>query len=163
MEIRPVPSAPEYGVTRDGRVFRLTKPRNGRVAPYELIPHAGKRGYLTVAVHKVTTPVHRLVAETYLPNPDGLPEVAHNNGQRHDNRHENLRWATRKENNDDRFDHGTVLRGEEVPSAKLSASDIPRVRAGLAAGELQREVAERFGVSRRCIGKIATRDTWRHV
>lgn len=164
MEIRPYPDDPNYGVTRCGRVFRLAKPRNGRVCPYELIQNAGRRGYLTVAVQGITTPVHILVARTFIPNPDGLPEVAHNDGQRHHNAVSNLRWATRKQNNDDRFAHGTIVRGDDHPTRKLSEDEVVEIRQRYAAGGVfHRELAAEFGVSRECVGVICRKERWRHV
>lgn len=43
--------------------------------------------------------VHRLVAQAFIPNPDNLEQVDHINSDRRDNRVENLRWLSRKENN----------------------------------------------------------------
>lgn len=45
-----------------------------------------------------TRPIHRLVAEAFIPNPRGLPEVNHKNGDRADNKVENLEWVTHREN-----------------------------------------------------------------
>ena len=60
------------------------------------------RGYmqitLTMNSKRVQHYPHRLVATTFIPNPDNLPEVDHINRIRTDNRVENLRWVTRSEN-----------------------------------------------------------------
>ena len=55
-------------------------------------------GYMRVMVKKKTYAVHRLVAETFIPNPDNKPVVDHINKDRRDNRVENLRWVTSQEN-----------------------------------------------------------------
>lgn len=43
--------------------------------------------------------VHRLVAEAFVPNPDGLETVNHKNEDHHDNRADNLEWMTKADNN----------------------------------------------------------------
>lgn len=43
--------------------------------------------------------VHRLVAQAFIPNPDGLETVNHKNEDHHDNRVENLEWMTKADNN----------------------------------------------------------------
>lgn len=59
-------------------------------------------GYLRICLHKDCKQkkflVHRLVAETFIPNENESPEVNHINGKKDDNRVENLEWITREEN-----------------------------------------------------------------
>ena len=57
-----------------------------------------KRGEDGNTVIKQTT-VHRLVAEAFVPNPNGLEQVDHIDGNRTRNTVSNLRWASRKKNN----------------------------------------------------------------
>ena len=56
-------------------------------------------------------PVHRIVAELFIPNPDNLPEVDHRDGDRLNNCVDNLRWATRRQNAENRRGRGCHKKG----------------------------------------------------
>ena len=90
--MRPIPNFPNYSITTDGKVFSHTSNRF-------LKPAINKReGYKSVNIHKKRITIHRLVALTYIPNPEDKPIVDHINRKKFDNRQENLRWVTQKEN-----------------------------------------------------------------
>ena len=61
------------------------------------------RGYLYVGLSKYgnyqSKSIHRLVAETFIPNPDNLPCVNHIDENTYNNRVDNLEWCTHKYNN----------------------------------------------------------------
>jgi hypothetical protein len=79
---------------------------------YYLKLHKGTGGYVQLntgrAESQVTYLVHRLVAQLYVPNPDNLPEVNHDNGIKDCNWSWNLKWCTRPQNIQHGFDTGLI-------------------------------------------------------
>lgn len=82
-----------------------------RVRERLLKPWLATRGYLTVSLtrdSKMTTrPVHRLMAEAFLPNPGGLPVVRHLDDDKLNNALSNLAWGTQTDNLNDSVRNGT--------------------------------------------------------
>lgn len=101
-EFKEYPKNTDYRVSKDGRVYSILSKKilNG----YE------NNGYLKISVsvdgRKRNVPVHRMVAETFLENPDNLPMVDHIDRNKLNNRVDNLRWVTASENarNSDHID-----------------------------------------------------------
>ena len=83
-------------VREDGMVFNRT--RGGNNNKYEWTKgNLHHSGYRHVMIQGKSYSVHRIVAETFIHNPDGKPTVDHINRIRDDNRVCNLRWATHTE------------------------------------------------------------------
>lgn len=141
----PIPGFDGYSVSPAGEIHG----KRGRV----LHPATDKDGYLRVTIRKVYRGpgvglyVHRAVLLAFVgPCPDGM-QACHNNGVPSDNRVENLRWDTVRNNSLDRGRHGTALVGERAPRSVLSDEDANKIRAAFAAGERQCHLARRFGVN----------------
>ena len=89
-------------------------------------------------------------------------EAAHSCGNGHHGclNPTHLRWSTRKENEMDKVMHGTLCRGSDINTSKLSCADVLDIRESASSGVV---LAKRYGVSTAAISAVRTRKTWRHV
>lgn len=110
-EWRPIKGYPNYMVSNHARVKSIAtvveyKDGRKRQRREKIKSQTHKDGYVMVRLFNqdnergVLIKVHRLVAEAFIPNPENKPYIDHINTIRDDNRIENLRWVTCKENMD---------------------------------------------------------------
>jgi hypothetical protein len=151
---KPIPSARGYEASSLGRVRsieRLVSRKNQSAAQRKgkvLSEQTQRNGYRTVVVGRndrgapQTRSVHRLVAEAFFgPCPAGL-EVCHNNGEKADNRVENLRYDTRSANHVEKYRHGcrsNFSRPDVQSKAKAGFAEAIRRRR-----ESAEEIADRL-------------------
>ena len=132
-----------YFVTTDGKVIGIKG--------CEMKLNAGKSGYFQVRSTRLnkTFSVHRMIAETYIPNIKNKSDVNHINGIKTDNRIENLEWVTRSEN----MKHSVNVLGKKYVG-KLNKDDIEYIKNNYkprTKGSTQVDLAKRFGVTQGAI------------
>jgi len=156
--MKQIEGFPEYSIDRNGNVYR-----SGRTKKAVL----GRNGYFKVSLwhknkqcHKY---IHRLLLEAFVgPCPNGC-EALHINGDRIDNRLENLRWGTRLENVADMVRHGTAKIGSRNSRAVLTAHDVLFMRDMKQMGFTYREIERHFPASQVTIIRAVTGQTYKDV
>ena len=152
-ELRDVPGYPGWQADSDGKVYRDGVEVVGHVLNgYVYVGRIGKRATLVcIAFHG-----HR---------PVGKHLVAHWNDVPDDDRPENLRWATRAENQADRNRNGwNPARGQAINTARLTEGDVREIRAMYSVGTWSTtELAGIFGVGQSTVSDIVNYKTWQKV
>jgi hypothetical protein len=161
-----------YQVSNLGRVKSLDREvryrnsfRNVKGAMLSLV--SDKNGYLLIGLYKdgeaKTKTVHRLVAQTFIPNPDNLPCVCHKDDNPSSNSSNNLFWGTYQDNRDDCVNKDRQAKGNVSGMSKLIEKDIPEIWERLGEGESQISIAEYYNVEKSTIGFIKSGKSWFHI
>lgn len=159
--------SPIHAVNIAGEVIRIKTRRT-------IKPSLNKKGYPQVCLqNRKSYRVHRLVAETFIPNPENLPEVNHIDGNKLNNHIDNLEWCTTKENINHAIKTGIwegigekvrkAQTGETNSSAKLTEKDVKEIYSLILSGRKNPEIATLFNVSRSQISHIRSGKSWTHL
>lgn len=147
-----------YEVSNEGRVRSLTRTildsrgvlrtLSGSEMKLSESTHRdrGGDGYFVVNLRRDHTsnvcPVHRLVAEAFIPNDDNLPTVNHKDGDKHNNHVSNLEWASYADNNIHALEHNLRQpRGNRIAQYSLDGSLVSTYQSTC-------EAARQTGISR---------------
>lgn len=98
MKAVKIKESPDYYVTDTGCLYSR---KNGRFRKLKLKPtHDGYflARFQKTGKERIVLGIHRLVAQTFIPNPDNKPEVNHKDGNKANNNVSNLEWVTHGEN-----------------------------------------------------------------
>lgn len=159
---KQIKNFPNYYVSNFGRIWSVSKNNFKKL-------RKNKYGYMITDLYNkninYTFIIHRLVAEYFVPNPENKPEVNHKDGNKENNRADNLEWVTRKEN----IQHAIVNKlinnkGENNKQSILTEKDVKEIIYLLKHTSLtQLEIAERFNVSFQTISEIKLQKTWKYL
>ena len=150
-----------YTITSEGEVYSdncgKMKTRNKPGTEYQIL------NFSTIDGRKKTFRLHRLVMLAFKPieNSEEL-EVNHIDGNKKNNKLENLEWCTSSENQRHAFRLGLqkARRGEDSNLSKLKLADVKKVFELDKQGLSKREIAEIIGCSASNISSILKGETW---
>ena len=153
-----------YEVSAAGEVRRLRRTRGARPG-HRLIPLKHDRGYLGVSLSSGNRAtryyVHRLVAHAFLGAYPPAHQVNHRNGNKRDNRIENLEYVLARDNTRHAVRVGLMDHaGEKNSQAKLTAQQVGAIRAlrGIMSRAL---IAQRFHIAPSTVSGIHSGARWR--
>ena len=157
-----------YSVSSKGYVINN---KTGRILKPDRFTRRAKTGEkrvyyrITLSKNNVQTrfALHRLVAEPFIDNPDGLPEVNHLDGDRSNNDISNLEWSTGEDNVKHAMETGLCPRGESHGNNKYSEAQALQVISMSKSGCSRAVCAESAGVTISFVKDIRGGRAWKHL
>ncbi|MBQ3727123.1 MAG: NUMOD4 motif-containing HNH endonuclease [Selenomonadaceae bacterium] len=150
-----------YKVSNYGRVKSFQKNK-----PTILVGYRKREYYKARLSDNKLVSVHKLVAQSFIPNPEDKPTVNHIDGNKLNNCVSNLEWATYSENNRHAYDTGLQKRGCERSTSKLTANQVRYIRENCIPRDFKfgmHALARRFGVSYSTINSVYHGRSYKNV
>lgn len=111
---------------------------------------------------KTCKKIHRLVAEAFIDNPLNLPQVNHKNGNKLDNRVENLEWTDAITNSDHAYEMGLAHSGSDNHYAKLNEKIVAEILYINKTTELTySKIGELFNVCSESVSNMCRGKSWK--
>lgn len=155
-----------YEISDFGRVKSLRRGKAIRARILKPVVQK-KTGYLYITLVqnevKENKRINLLLLETFSPPRLSGMQSRHLDGNRANNRLDNLAWGTAKKNQEDRIAHGTKLFGENNPISKLTWSDVERIRESFLFGATLSQLCGCYPVSKTILSKIVRNEAWKRV
>lgn len=173
VEYRDVPNYIGYRVSDIGEIFSCIKRggvRNkGEIGDkwYRLKPLFHKRTgrnyiYLYNSDGRIRDTIYHIILLAFVgPMPSGM-EVRHLDGNRINDRLSNLVYGTKKENAQDKFLHGTSIRGKNNPLVKLTEEKVIEIKEKVKTMKIS-HIAKEYKVGTNAISSIKNNKTWNYI
>ncbi len=163
----PIPNFNGYWCKKDGTI--ASSVNREKKEPRILCPLIINSGYATVHLKpnnkgkRVT--VHRLVALTFIPNPNNFACIDHLDSNKLNNNVENLEWVSQNENVRRCIERGrfSSKKGELGSKAKLTENQVREIYQRMSDGESTSALAKEYGVKYNAIQAIFSGVNWSHL
>lgn len=164
--LKEIPNFTGYFADEDGNIYsskkgnkiKKLKPQFQKQWDYyslRLIADCGNKRHMTV---------HRLIALTFIQNPDNLAEVNHKDGDKTNNKASNLEWMTKSQNIRHAYENGlNCVKGVLNGRATLTEEAVIDIYSSLLEGSSANSLMEKYNVSRGIISDIKRKNSWCHL
>jgi len=164
---KQIPGIPGYTINEYGDIFSYKGKKSDGHRISTVITRCGYVHVSLVYAQGKRKPflVHRLVASTFIPNPENKPQINHKDGNKQNNHYSNLEWCTRAENQQHAFDTGLQesLKGEDHASSKLSNQDAIDIINSILNGSSNEDIANKYDLHSRYVSLIRHQKRWKHI